>query len=135
MNSEKIIEMLGGPSEVARLCECSPQAVSQWFGPDPVTGIPREIPNARLLFLKAVRPDVFKNLTQTQDVSVDAPLTADPALAAELIKAEQAGIVKLTKQPIPWVKEERRIAREQRRAIDRAKDDELETLKAAGKGA
>lgn len=65
---------------------------------------------------------------------VDSPLTTDPTLAAEMIKAEQAGIVKLSKQPESWSKEERRIAREQRRAVDRAKDAELIALKAAGKG-
>lgn len=59
MDHEKIIAALGGTSEVARLCECTPQAVSQWFGTDPDTGKRREIPNARLMFLKVVRPDVF----------------------------------------------------------------------------
>jgi hypothetical protein len=59
MDSAIIIEKLGGPSEVAALCECSPQAVSQWFGIDPETGKSRQIPNARLLYLKVVRPDVF----------------------------------------------------------------------------
>ena len=60
MNSENIIANLGGTSEVARLCECSPQAVSQWFGVDPVTGAERVIPNSRLLYLKAIRPNAFK---------------------------------------------------------------------------
>jgi hypothetical protein len=60
MDSEKIIEKFGGPSELARLCECTPQAVSQWSGTDPDTGVQREIPNARLLYLKAIRPDIFE---------------------------------------------------------------------------
>lgn len=59
MNSEAIIRQLGGTAEVARLCECSPQAVSQWFGQDPDTGEQRQIPKARLLYLRAIRPDVF----------------------------------------------------------------------------
>lgn len=59
MDYEKIIYDLGGPSEVARLCEVAPQAVSQWFGVDPGTGEKRAIPKARLMFLKAVRPEVF----------------------------------------------------------------------------
>ena len=59
MDHEKIIAALGGTSEVAKLCECTPQAVSQWFGIDPETGEQREIPKARLMYLKAVRPDVF----------------------------------------------------------------------------
>ena len=60
MDPKKIIEGAGGCAEVARLCECSPQAVSQWFGSDPKTGKQRSIPKSRLLFLKAVRPDVFR---------------------------------------------------------------------------
>ena len=62
MDYEKIISDLGGPSEVARLCEVEPQAVSQWFGTNPKTGEPREIPRARLMYLKVVRPDVFPDL-------------------------------------------------------------------------
>lgn len=61
-DSARIVELLGGSSAVAELCEITPQAVSQWFGPDPDTGVPREIPNARLLYLKAVRPEVFAKL-------------------------------------------------------------------------
>lgn len=59
MDSENIIQALGGTSEVARLCKCKPQAVSQWFGIDPATGKRREIPKARLMYLQAVRPEVF----------------------------------------------------------------------------
>lgn len=62
MDSEKIIAALGGTSEVAKLCECTPQAVSQWFGTDPKTGELREIPKSRLLYLKAVRPGAFEEL-------------------------------------------------------------------------
>ena len=58
--SEEIIQRLGGPSEVAKICQCTPQAVSQWFGNDQATGSKREIPNARLMYLKLLRPDVFK---------------------------------------------------------------------------
>jgi hypothetical protein len=59
MTSDQIIANLGGPSEVARLCEVTPQAVSQWLGVDPKTGKQREIPHARLMYLRAVRPDAF----------------------------------------------------------------------------
>lgn len=58
--SEEIIQRLGGPSEVSKICQCSPQAVSQWFGIDHSTGVKREIPKARLMYLKLLRPDVFK---------------------------------------------------------------------------
>ena len=65
MDHEKVISEFGGTAEVAKLCECSPQAVSQWFGIDPKTGKERFIPNARLLFLKAIRPDIFERLAHT----------------------------------------------------------------------
>jgi hypothetical protein len=65
MTSDDIIKRIGGTGEVARLCECTPQAVSQWIGKDPTTGAQREIPNARLLYLKAVRPDAFKDRRST----------------------------------------------------------------------
>lgn len=58
MDSKSIVDRLGGPSEVAKLCQVSPQAVTQWYGKD-AEGNDRAIPNARLLFLRAIRPDVF----------------------------------------------------------------------------
>lgn len=59
MSPEKIIDALGGTAEVARLCKVTPQAVSQWFGQER-DGTQRQIPAARLMYLKAVRPDVFE---------------------------------------------------------------------------
>lgn len=53
MDVKDIVTRLGGPGVVAGLCECTPQAVSRWYT---VYGF---IPNARLLHLKAIRPDVF----------------------------------------------------------------------------
>lgn len=49
-----VIERLGGPSEVARLCRIRPQAVSQWKK----TGIP----GARRDFLQLLRPAAFSEL-------------------------------------------------------------------------
>jgi hypothetical protein len=72
MNSTLIIQELGGSSAVASLCETTPQAVSQWFGTDPKTGKKREIPKARLMYLQAVRPNVFRQ-----------PQTSQGALAPE----------------------------------------------------
>jgi hypothetical protein len=69
MDYEKLIYALGGPSEVARLCEVAPQAVSQWFGTDPKTGESRVIPKARLMFLKAVRPELFATENQISETS------------------------------------------------------------------
>lgn len=43
------------------MCECTPQAVSQWFGVD-ADGEKRHIPRARLMYLKVIRPDVFSRL-------------------------------------------------------------------------
>jgi hypothetical protein len=48
----RIIDAIGGTGEVAKLCEVLPSAVSQWR----TDGIPR----ARLMYLRLVRPDVFK---------------------------------------------------------------------------
>jgi hypothetical protein len=48
-----VIDRLGGTNAVAELCEVSPQAVSQWRD----VGIPQ----ARLMFLRLARPDVFEN--------------------------------------------------------------------------
>lgn len=62
MNSKDIIDALGGTVEVAKLCNVQPQAVSQWFGVDPRTGKAREIPGARLMYLKVIRPAVFAKL-------------------------------------------------------------------------
>ena len=52
MNPSQIIDALGGTAEVAKLCKVKPPSVSQW----------REsgIPQARLMFLKLARPDVFQ---------------------------------------------------------------------------
>jgi len=57
INPNKIIDDLGGTSEVAKLCDCKPSSVSEWR----VTGIPK----ARILYLKAIRPDVFATQIET----------------------------------------------------------------------
>jgi hypothetical protein len=63
MTSDDIIARLGGTVAVAQLCDTTPQAVSQWMGVYPKgherAGQPRKIPDARLMYLKAIRPDVF----------------------------------------------------------------------------
>jgi len=48
----EIIDALGGTMAVTRLCEVKSASVSNWRW--------KGIPRARLMFLKAVRPDVFK---------------------------------------------------------------------------
>lgn len=58
MDQNKIIDELGGSLEVARLCEVTVGAVSQWRA----GGIPR----ARLMFLKLLRPDLFPEEKPTQ---------------------------------------------------------------------
>lgn len=52
MDAKTIIKKLGGPSAAARFFECRPAAVSQWKRKN-------RIPPARLLHLKAARPDLF----------------------------------------------------------------------------
>lgn len=49
--SSEIIDLLGGPVAVARLCLCTKGAVSQWKT--------NGIPGPREQFLRVVRPDVF----------------------------------------------------------------------------
>jgi len=53
MNAEanRVIDALGGTGAVARMCEVNDSAVSQWRK----DGIPR----SRLMYLRAVRPDLF----------------------------------------------------------------------------
>jgi hypothetical protein len=46
-----IIDMLGGTSATARLCEVRPPSVSEWRH--------KGIPKAQLKFLRAIRPEVF----------------------------------------------------------------------------
>lgn len=64
MNTRKIIDSLGGTLKVAKIFNVTPGAVSQW--------IHSGIPEARLMYLKAVRPDIFiredsTNLTQQDE--------------------------------------------------------------------
>lgn len=51
MDSNKIIDALGGTNEVARLCGIKPGSVSGWRSAG--------IPQARLMYLQLLRPDVF----------------------------------------------------------------------------
>lgn len=51
MDANKIIDELGGTSAVAELCQCKPPSVSEWRHAG--------IPPARLMYLQAIRPDVF----------------------------------------------------------------------------
>ena len=62
MTPNKIIDTLGGTNAVAALCEVKPQAVSQWRT--------SHIPNARLMFLKLARPDIFKEAPVSSDDNV-----------------------------------------------------------------
>ena len=50
-NANEIIDRLGGTVKVAELCEVTKAAVSQWRK--------EGIPNARLMYLRLARPDVF----------------------------------------------------------------------------
>lgn len=51
MDSSKIIDDLGGTTVVAELCSVTTGAVSQWRKDG--------IPDARLMYLKLVKPEVF----------------------------------------------------------------------------
>jgi hypothetical protein len=50
--SDEIIDALGGTSEVAKICEITMPSVSDWRKDG--------IPKARLMYLKAIRPDIFE---------------------------------------------------------------------------
>jgi DNA-binding transcriptional regulator YdaS (Cro superfamily) len=50
--ANEVIQRLGGTNKTARLCEVSPQAVSQWRT--------KGLPKAQRKFLRVKRPDVFK---------------------------------------------------------------------------
>lgn len=52
INANEVIDKLDGTGAVAKLCEVSPGAVSQWRKDG--------IPPARLMYLKLARPDVFE---------------------------------------------------------------------------
>ena len=51
MEANEIIDALGGTGEVAKLCNVTTGAVSQWRT--------QGIPEARMMYLKLARPDVF----------------------------------------------------------------------------
>ena len=51
MDTNKIITALGGTSKVAKMCNVSPAAVSQWRTDG--------IPDARMMYLRLMHPEVF----------------------------------------------------------------------------
>lgn len=55
----KLIDQLNGTVEVARLCHVSSQAVSKWRKDG--------IPDARMMFLRLARPDVFEDKAQSKE--------------------------------------------------------------------
>lgn len=52
MDANQIIDALGGTSVVARLFNIEPPSVSEWRAKN-------HIPQARLMYLRLLRPDVF----------------------------------------------------------------------------
>jgi phage terminase Nu1 subunit (DNA packaging protein) len=58
MDTNKIIELLGGTAETARICDVSMAAVSQWK----IKGIPK----TQLRFLKLAKPKAFKELKEVK---------------------------------------------------------------------
>lgn len=90
MNPSAIIEALGGTFRVAELCEVRPPSVSDWKK----NGIPR----ARLMFLRVVRPEVFRALeekpheeappTLTQTIPPTRTQRSSTGVAGDLYSAE-----------------------------------------------
>jgi hypothetical protein len=58
LSASEIIDALGGTSVVADLCEVTTGGVSIWRR--------KGIPRARLMYLKAVRPKVFRKLSENK---------------------------------------------------------------------
>lgn len=58
MDANKIIDALGGTTAVARLCEIKPPSVAEWRKAG--------IPNARLMYLRVIRPDVFAHSEESK---------------------------------------------------------------------
>lgn len=56
MDSEKLINELGGPAAVARLFDIKQPSVSEWKR--------KGIPKARLQTLRLMRPDLFPGLDE-----------------------------------------------------------------------
>ena len=64
MNANQVIDQIGGTSEVARICDVTVGAVSQWR----TNGIPR----ARLMYLQVIRPDLFRDEPEQREKEQDA---------------------------------------------------------------
>ena len=60
MDTNKIIDSLGGTSAVAEMCNISTGAVSQWRTSE------NGIPKPWLMFFRATRPDVFIESSETK---------------------------------------------------------------------
>ena len=61
MDTNIIIDRLGGTSEVARLCGVKMPSVSEWRK--------QGIPKARLMYLKLLRPDVFEGVQVEEEAA------------------------------------------------------------------
>lgn len=74
----EIIDAFGGTAAVARLCEISDGAVSQWRR--------NGIPKAQLRFLRRDQPDVFVRLAANDSITADIPESSiEPKPAAPLL--------------------------------------------------
>lgn len=65
VDHSKIIDALGGNVAVATMFGVSSQAISKWRK--------EGIPNARLMYLKLARPDVFTATSQEGDAAYTGP--------------------------------------------------------------
>ncbi len=94
----KIIDRLGGTTEVARLCQIKPPSVSEWRS----TGIPP----ARRQYLELLRPDAF-GVQAGGDRAVLSPLVdsrlSKRALRSRLGLTSDAHLAKVLKLPAEQV--------------------------------
>ena len=63
-----VIDRLGGAVATSRLCEVTPQAVSQWRRDG--------IPKARRMYLQVLRPEAFKAMAQPAGIEDEAARAA-----------------------------------------------------------
>jgi hypothetical protein len=80
MSPSAIIEALGGTFRVAKLCEVRPPSVSGWKK--------HGIPDARLMFLRVVHPEVFKALEEN---ALEAPSTMSRKIPATRHQCRSTG--------------------------------------------
>lgn len=64
MDIQKIVAGFGGTTKLAEICHVTPSAISQWMS--------NGIPEARLMYLKLLKPKVFAEIERQDRDSAGA---------------------------------------------------------------